>query len=146
MKVLISIDGGEAAEIVLKESAKFLAAFPGSEIHVFNVMDMASVAMGQGYDNTLLMQTMERQASDLKKTVANIFGSTPFEFSTQIGYPTEEILKKEKEYHCDLLIMGTHGRTGLDHLLIGSVAEKTLRFSECNVLVIPVKHKLSENS
>ena len=143
MKVLICIDGGEAAEIVLSEAKKFLLGFAGAEIHLFNVMSMSAVAVGQGYDNTLLVQTMERQANELRKVVSQVFGSTPFDFSTEIGYPTEEILKKVKSIACDLLIMGTHGRTGLDHILIGSVAEKTLRLAECKTLVIPVRKKVT---
>ncbi|MFM9776320.1 universal stress protein, partial [Streptomyces galilaeus] len=80
---------------------------------------MTSIAVGQGYDNTLLMETMQRQSDDLKKVCESILSDIKFDFSTEVGYPTDEILKKVGEYKCDLLIMGTHGRTGLDHLLIG---------------------------
>ena len=141
MNILISIDGGEAAEMVLTEAKKFIKNIPDIQVHVFNVMDMSAMAMGQGYDNTLLMGAMQRQSDDLKKMTATLLGDIPFEFSTEMGFPTDEILKKAANLHCDLLIMGTHGRTGLDHLLIGSVAEKTLRLSNCNTLVIPVKKK-----
>ena len=41
-----------------------------------------------------------------------------------------------REQHCDLIVMGTHGRTGLDHLLMGSVAERVVRQVPCPVLVV----------
>lgn len=57
---------------------------------------------------------------------------------TQIveGDPAVEILKTAKDIHCDLIVMGTHGRTGLRRLLMGSVAEQVLRQSSCPVLTV----------
>lgn len=139
--MLIAIDGGEAAELVLKEALPFLKVLPDVRVSVLTVTDIASIAVGQGYDSTLMQQSLDHQADELKQLTTSVLGSIPFDFYTQMGYPTEEILKKANAMHCDLLIMGTHGRTGLDHLLIGSVAEKTLRQARCKVLVIPVSHK-----
>jgi nucleotide-binding universal stress UspA family protein len=50
------------------------------------------------------------------------------------GEPAAEILKVARDRHCDLIVMGTHGRTGLRHLLMGSVAEKVVRKACCPVL------------
>ncbi len=50
------------------------------------------------------------------------------------GAPADEIIKASKAY--DLIVMGTLGRTGLSHLLMGSVAEKVVRFAHCPVMVI----------
>lgn len=52
------------------------------------------------------------------------------------GEAAEEILRVVRERGCDLIVMGTHGRTGLDRLLLGSVAEKVLRKAECPVLTV----------
>ena len=60
-------------------------------------------------------------------------------FSTEVGYPAEMVLKKAKELKVDLLVLGTHGKTGINRLLIGSVAEDVLRHTYCNTLVIPIK-------
>ena len=141
MKILISIDAGQAAELVLKEAKAFLKGFPDAEIHVFTVIDMALVAVGHDTDETMMMNTLQRQANDLANIATRILGDSAFIFSTEVGYPVDEILEKAKSISCDLLIMGTHGRTGFDHLLIGSVAEKVLRLSEYNTLIIPMKGK-----
>lgn len=50
--------------------------------------------------------------------------------------PVEGILSYAREHHIDLIVMGTHGRTGIDHLLGGSVAEEVVRHAECPVITI----------
>jgi hypothetical protein len=52
------------------------------------------------------------------------------------GDPATEIVQYARDAGIDLIVMGTHGRTGLDRLLMGSVAEKVLRDSPCSVLVV----------
>jgi universal stress protein A len=54
----------------------------------------------------------------------------------RIGKAEDEILTFAKENNVDLIAMGTHGRTGLAHLLVGSVAERVVRMSSCAVLTI----------
>ena len=54
------------------------------------------------------------------------------------GLPFMEIIKAAKEQKADMIVMGTHGRTGLEHVLMGSVAEKVVRRAPCPVLT--VKH------
>ena len=51
------------------------------------------------------------------------------------GVPFQEILDTAKARQVDLIVMGTHGRTGLSHVLLGSVAEKVVRLAPCPVLV-----------
>lgn len=51
------------------------------------------------------------------------------------GVPFQRILDTARDRHIDLIIMGTHGRTGLRHVLMGSVAEKVVRLASCPVLV-----------
>lgn len=55
------------------------------------------------------------------------------------GHPTDVIVRMAKEHDIDLIVMGTHGRSGLQHLLMGSVAEKVVRLAACSVLVVREK-------
>ena len=55
------------------------------------------------------------------------------------GIPYEVILKVSKEWDADIIVLGTHGRTGFSHLIIGSVAEKIIRHSEIPIFIIPIK-------
>ena len=57
------------------------------------------------------------------------------------GVPFVEIIKTAKDKNIDLIVIGTHGRTGLAHMLIGSVAAKIVRKAPCPVLTIKIKEK-----
>lgn len=54
----------------------------------------------------------------------------------QFGSPVREIIHAAEELQADLIVMSTHGRTGLRHVLMGSVAEKVVRFAKCPVLSV----------
>jgi len=56
-----------------------------------------------------------------------------------LGTPNEDIVEQVTEQKATMLVMGTHGRTGLDHLLIGSTAEFVIRHAPVPVLVVPYK-------
>jgi len=56
-----------------------------------------------------------------------------------IGVPADEVLKFADEQAVDLIVMGTHGRTGLGHLLMGSVAETVVRTAQCPVMTVRSK-------
>ena len=53
------------------------------------------------------------------------------------GQPHEFILKEAREKNIDMIIMGTHGRTGLKRLIMGSVVQKVIAYAPCSVLVVP---------
>lgn len=57
------------------------------------------------------------------------------------GVPFVEIIKTAKEKNVDLLVIGTHGRTGIDHMLFGSTAEKVVRKATCPVLTVRIAGK-----
>ncbi len=59
------------------------------------------------------------------------------EVELTVGEPSEQIAQQADERDAKLVVMGTHGRTGLAHLLLGSVAERTLRRCPCPVLIVP---------
>ncbi len=57
------------------------------------------------------------------------------------GVQFVEIIRAARDYDVDLIVMGTHGRTGVSHILIGSVTEKVVRKAPCAVLTVkmPIK-------
>jgi nucleotide-binding universal stress UspA family protein len=62
-----------------------------------------------------------------------------FESYVLPGIPYDEIIKKAQEYNVNLIVLGTHGRTGLDHVLFGSTAEKVVRKSPIPVMTIRIQ-------
>lgn len=64
--------------------------------------------------------------------------AVPLQVKIAVGKPAEEILRVAREERVDLIVMGTHGRTGLRHLLLGSVAEEVTRRAPCPVFTVKI--------
>jgi nucleotide-binding universal stress UspA family protein len=84
-----------------------------------------------------------RRAEDYRRDLADRLrrlqcesGDIEMEFKLEDGEPSAEILRMAEEYDCDLIVMGTHGRTGFRRLLMGSVAEEVVRRAACPVLTV----------
>ena len=76
-----------------------------------------------------------------ERYVKKIENGVTFEIVTRSGREDEEILEFAKKEKIDLIVMGTHGRTGIEHVFFGSVAEKVLRRSPIPIFVIPSKKR-----
>ena len=86
-----------------------------------------------------VMKNLEEQASKQLKKTAEIMGIDSKIKIVQVlkkGVDFEEIVNYSKEIENELIVIATHGRTGIMHTLLGSVAEKVIRYAKCPVLVI----------
>ena len=88
-------------------------------------------------------KNMEQYLDDnyTKRYAEKIKDGVRFEIVTKSGREDDEILTFAEQEHVDIIVMGTHGRTGIEHVFFGSVAEKVLRHSPIPVFVIPCKKK-----
>jgi nucleotide-binding universal stress UspA family protein len=90
--------------------------------------------------NPELMQVQEQSHNNLlKKTISQYGEGLQISEFTNYGSTAEGIIDCSKEFGADLIVIGTHSRTGLDRFLMGSVAEKVIRDSMIPVLVVPMK-------
>jgi nucleotide-binding universal stress UspA family protein len=64
-------------------------------------------------------------------------GGTPLDIVIEVGHAARAILKRAESLPADLLVMGTHGASGFEHLVLGSITEKVLRKATCPVLTVP---------
>jgi len=78
------------------------------------------------------MNEMDKWGAEVSQTVKDV------EKMVVRGVPFVEIIKTAKERHADLIVIGTHGRTGIDHMLFGSTAEKVVRKAGCPVLTVRI--------
>lgn len=113
-----------------------LAKEVGSELIVFNVVLLDET-------NTIDKQEMERHRARLDKFVADKItdpsGIAKIHKVVDAGEPYGAILNCADNEHVDLIVMSSHGRSGLSRMLIGSVTDKILRGASCPVLVVPVE-------
>lgn len=140
MKTLISCDYSPAGKYVLVEAQIFLAQIPCAVIHVLSVLDMGVISSAGMYNNGEVIKALEEQANEIKQWAEKIFIGKQVHFFTEVGYAADVISGQAAALQVDLLILGTHGKTGLNRMIIGSVAESVLRNTNCKTLIIPVKH------
>jgi universal stress protein A len=81
-----------------------------------------------------LIANAEQQLARLKKSAATV--GVVANATVMTGRPAQAIVEHAQEGSFDLVVMGTHGRTGLSHVLIGSVAERVMRKAPCPVLTV----------
>ena len=79
----------------------------------------------------------------MRKLVRTVnFGPVKFETAFTEGSPALDICAFAKDHAVDLIITSTHGLTGFEHVLIGSIAEKVVRHAPCSVVVVPSHPKI----
>lgn len=137
--ILVPTDGSDPARAAL-DRAVDLARTYDANIHVLYVVDVGDVGLltpsdapAEGVRNSL-RRTAERIVADAV-SVAEEAG-VPAESTVTIGIPHVEILDAADELDVDLVVVGTHGRTGLTRALIGSVAERVVRRCSAPVLTV----------
>ncbi|MFB6094731.1 MAG: universal stress protein [Halanaeroarchaeum sp.] len=139
-RILVPTDGSDATERAIRESVD-LAAEHGATIHalyVINTASFASIPTESSVEGVSEMLEREGAAAlDAVEAIASDRG-VPVERVQLDGSPAREIVRYAEEADCDLVVMGTHGRGGIDRLLLGSVAERVVRSSSVPVLTVRV--------
>ena len=85
---------------------------------------------------TVTIDLRERARVALQEFLPPQYSGMPLTFHIVIGKPFEQIIDFATTHQVDLIVMGTHGRTGLTHTLMGSVAERVVRLAPCPVLTV----------
>lgn len=150
-KILWPTDQGKSALHAL-ETAIELAKIFNAELYALQVVsqvpkirepEFASAGIYNDFDVTGYEQELMKTARDmLDQTVSRLVPKTIMvKQHVELGSPADVIVNFAREKGVDLIVMATHGRTGITHLMLGSVTEKTIRNSSVPVLAIPWKEK-----
>ena len=138
-RILVPMDFSAHADSALRYALELARPFR-SDIHLLNVVEDplgAGVWSPEIYtaDIAGLRLNLVRDAEQrLRANVPDNTGMITTEVRT--GRAAKQILETAYERGADLIVMGTHGRTGIAHLLMGSVAEQVVRFAACPVLTV----------
>ena len=138
-KLLVPVDFSDFSERALAVAADLAEKF-GATLHLVHVYPAAAyVAPPLIAGPVVVGQFREESQRVFDAFVARVKGELKAEIdaSLQEGVPHVEIIRCATDVKADMIVMGTHGRTGLDHLLLGSVAERVVRGSTIPVLTVP---------
>ncbi len=143
-KILVPTDFSACSTRALAEAQQFAVAF-GASIDLMYVWSAPALVApealisGVGINELPLFQWIGQNASEqLEKfeAAAQQAGIAVRSSICESGDPATAIIERATNGGYDLLVLGTHGRTGLSHLLMGSVAEKVMRRAPCPVLTV----------
>jgi nucleotide-binding universal stress UspA family protein len=140
MKILHPTDFSECAALA-QATAVDLAGKLGGEIVLLqvlvetplygeSVLNMPKVQSVYDAQRKWAEATLETRVGDLRQR------GIKASWRAQVGVPFEEIVRVATEERADMIVMGTHGRSGLNRALLGSVAERVIRLAPCPVLTV----------
>jgi nucleotide-binding universal stress UspA family protein len=133
--ILIPTDGGESTRQAI-EHGLALAKLLNADVTALSVIDPSNIASAS---QSLIASDRTFQVEGATAAVDEVIALAKelgVRASTEVrmGNPAQDIIEMSAKF--DLIVMGTRGRTGLPHLLLGSVAEKVVRGAHCPVLVV----------
>ncbi len=144
-RMLVPTDFSPGAEPALDYAQRIAQAFR-AEIVLLHVLDLSLAALA-GFPSTLAMvpaagELLDRIRGETDGEMAKVVARVPGARSIiREGTPRSTILDVAREIGADLIVMGTHGRTGLGHVFFGSVAEHVVRHSRIPVLTVRQRDK-----
>lgn len=142
-KIIIAVDNSICAEKAAKTGYEMASKF-NSEVALINIIEPAPAAVNpdftlapvflETYDNS------EENSHQLLKEIADKYSNgIATTYLSIIDTASHGIIQQAQEWGANLIVIGTHGRGGLYHFLMGSVAEHVARKSACPVLIVPNK-------
>lgn len=139
-KILYATDFSESS-LPAAEYALLLARLAGAELHVLHVLGEFAdrrKTMIQPESMALLEREVEIQSLKAMEDFCKEYfaDAVPYTNAVVMGIPFQEIIRQAKEVNADLIVAGTHGRTGLEHVIVGSTAERLVRRSTVPVLTV----------
>jgi universal stress protein A len=120
-----------AVELASKLSASLLLTHVYLPPIVYMPEGVWAMPNGMASLHAQLEQALQKLAAQTRQ-----LSSRPADIALVEGEPAKEIVKAARTHGCDLIVIGTHGRSGLGHLVLGSVAEKVVRNASCPVLTV----------
>ena len=145
-KICCPVDFSEQSRVALMQAAALAARLDGEVVlvHAF-LAPVYTLADGVVTGSPELLQqitdavdkSLAMWAADGRKA----HRGARFSCVALVGTPANAIVRHAKEAGCDLIVMGSHGRSGWKHLVLGSVAERVMRHADCPVMVVPSPQK-----
>ena len=139
-RVLVPVDFSNFSTHAMKYAQEVCEKF-AAELHLLHVLEMHVTGTPQFAMGLAVPERVEESAEEVREYLDKLpeeARASTRQVVREIahGSPFVEIVRYAKENVIDLIVMGTHGRTGLSHVFVGSVAENVVRHAACPVLVV----------
>ena len=137
-RILVPVDFSPHSDRALRY-AETLADRFGAALHLVHVVEVPAMWGAEIYptDLDVLVSDLAKNAEEhLASCRASVSASAPITTDVQVGRAATTIVQCASKTGADLIAMGTHGRGGLSHLFMGSVAERVVRTAPCPVLTV----------
>jgi nucleotide-binding universal stress UspA family protein len=145
-RIVVATDFSAAGDAAM-ERAFALARVLDATVDLVHVLDTALLATPAGLGampliepDVLMNQVDEALTARVEKAREQ---GLVCQSDSLDGYPAREIVRHAQKTNADLIVLGTHGRTGVAHVIMGSVAERVVQRASCPVLVIPPERRPS---
>ena len=154
-KVLVPVDFSDSSDVALRYGRALASAF-GASLHIIHVVQepyaQPWAVEAYGFSMATLQEDWIKEANAKLEGLLTVTDKSTLKATaiTILGHPVSEILRFAADERIDLVVMGTHGRGPLGHMVMGSVADRVVRHAPCPVLtvheserefVIPDRHK-----
>ncbi len=134
--VLIPYDFSAAAERALSWAVELQKSVGGGTIHLIHILDPIPVPVGVGIPSPAIS---DEDVEEVRRDLLDVAQKQGVDTTIQVilsPSAADAILETAKARRTDLIVMGTHGRTGLSRVFLGSVAEHVVRHADCPVLTL----------
>jgi nucleotide-binding universal stress UspA family protein len=135
-RILVPVDFSQTSEAALRYGVELARGFD-ARLHLLHVPEHPGEAAEAEYPIGLF-ETMQNAAHDRLGHLLSDEDASRLRpvCSMRLGHAAEEIVRYADDQQIDLVVMGTHGRTGVARVLLGSIAEKVVRTASCPVLTV----------
>ncbi|KTC85656.1 universal stress protein [Legionella drozanskii] len=142
-RIMIAVDGSEASKLALQEAIR-LAQAQKAVLRIIHIVDENYVNSSETHiDYATLWQAYREEGLKFLDKISKKLRQAKVSFDCQLielkpftGKVAEKIVTESQTWPADLLVLGTHGRRGLNHFILGSVAENIIRIATTPVLLI----------
>jgi nucleotide-binding universal stress UspA family protein len=142
-RVLVPVDYSETSKEALMEAVRLVRDLEGSHLHLIHVLDLTQFSWSASapVDTSRVQEELRTEGQTLLDGLVKDLDMGGATVDTKLvdvwgGAFAKGILDEAEAYNADLIVMGTHGYTGVTHLLLGSVAQGVIRGSQVPVLLV----------
>ncbi len=145
-KILIAVDNSTCSEKAAKAGYGLASKF-NAQVALVNIIEPRPTTVNAEFSIAPVFMEMYENSNEnshllLKQIEAMFSNGVPTTYLSVLDTATHGIITQAEEWEADLIVIGTHGRTGLHHFLMGSVAEHVARKSACPVMIVPNKFEI----